>query len=58
MLFAIPSSAVNSGLDYYTKLLANSFRKRLTNYFMEKYLKQMFYYKVRFSDLIKLHLDM
>lgn len=49
MLFAIPSSAVNSGLDYFTKLLANSFRKRLTSFFMEKYLKNMFYYKVNLS---------
>jgi len=38
MLFAIPSSAVNSGMEYFTKLLALSFRERLTTYFHTKYL--------------------
>lgn len=33
MLFAIPSSAVNSGMDYFTKLLAVSFRERITRHF-------------------------
>ena len=33
MLFAIPSSTVNSGMDYFTKLLATAFRERLTGYF-------------------------
>ncbi len=33
MLFAIPSSTVNSGMDYFTKLLSTAFRERLTNYF-------------------------
>lgn len=45
-MFAIPSSAVNSGMDYFTKLLALSFRERLTQYFHNKYLQKMFYYKV------------
>jgi len=38
MLFAIPSSAVNSALEYFSKCLALSFRQRLTNYFHDKYL--------------------
>lgn len=46
MLFSIPSSAVNSGMDYFTKLLAVAFRERITNYFHEKYLQRMFYYKI------------
>lgn len=46
MLFSIPSSAVNSGLDYFTKLLSVSFRERITNYFHEAYLQNMFYYKI------------
>lgn len=33
MLFAIPSSSVNSGLEYYNKLLAVAFRERLTKHF-------------------------
>lgn len=46
MLFSIPSSAVNSGMDYFTKLLAVAFRERITYYFHEKYLQKMFYYKI------------
>mmetsp|Transcript_45257 Transcript_45257/g.33035 ORF Transcript_45257/g.33035 Transcript_45257/m.33035 type:complete len:93 (+) Transcript_45257:353-631(+) len=46
MLFAIPSSAVNSGLEYFSKMLALSFRHRLTAYFNDKYLQKMFYYKI------------
>ena len=46
MLFAVPSSAVNSAMDYFTKLLGLAFRERLTRYFHEKYLQKMFYYKV------------
>ncbi len=38
MLFAIPSSTVNSAMDYFSKLLAISFRERLTGYFHDKYL--------------------
>ena len=38
MLFAIPSSAVNSGIEYLSKLMALSFRSRLTNYLHDKYL--------------------
>ena len=43
MLFAVPSSAVNSAMDYFTKLLGLAFRERLTRYFHEKYLQKMFY---------------
>jgi ABC-type uncharacterized transport system fused permease/ATPase subunit len=46
MLFAIPSSAVNSGMEYFTKKLALAFRERLTTHFHDKYLQKMFYYKV------------
>lgn len=46
MLFAIPSSAVNSGMDYFTKLLSLAFRERMTRHFHTKYLNKMFYYKI------------
>lgn len=46
MLFAIPSSTVNSAMDYFQRLLAISFRERLTEYFHGKYLQNMFYYKM------------
>lgn len=46
MLFAIPSSTVNSAMEYYSKLLALAFRERLTKYFHGKYLQKMFYYKI------------
>ena len=45
-MFAVPSSAVNSGMDYFSKLLAVSFRERITEYFHNQYLKKMFYYKI------------
>jgi ABC-type uncharacterized transport system fused permease/ATPase subunit len=51
MLFAIPSSSVNSGMDYYSKLLALAVRERLTHYFHSKYLQKMFYYKVNTIEL-------
>lgn len=38
LLFAIPSSAVNSALDYFNKLLAISFRERITEKFHDDYL--------------------
>lgn len=46
MLFSIPSSAVNSGMDYFTKLLSVSFRERITHYFHNQYLQKMYYYKI------------
>lgn len=45
-LFALPSSTVNSAIDYYQKKLALAFRSRLTTYFHESYLKNMHYYKI------------
>lgn len=35
MLFSIPSSAVNSGMEYFNKLLSVAFRERITDYFHE-----------------------
>lgn len=54
MLFAIPSSAVNSGIDYLAKLLALAFRERLTRYFHNRYLQKMFYYKVIVFPLLNI----
>lgn len=45
-LFAVPSSTINSALDYLQKKLALSFRKRITNHFHDAYLKRMHYYKI------------
>ena len=45
-LFAVPSSTVNSGLDFYQKKLALAFRKRLTENFHTSYLEKMHYYKI------------
>lgn len=46
MLFSIPSSVVNSGMEYFSKLLSVAFRERITEYFHQSYLQQMFYYKI------------
>jgi ATP-binding cassette subfamily D (ALD) long-chain fatty acid import protein len=46
MLFSVPSSAVNSGMEYFTKLLSVAFRERITEYFHQAYLQKMFYYKI------------
>ena len=45
-LFAIPSSVVNSGMDYFSKLLSVAFRERITEHFHNQYLQKMFYYKI------------
>ena len=45
-LFALPSSTVNSAIDYFQKKMALAFRSRLTSHFHEKYLKNMHYYKI------------
>lgn len=45
-LFAIPSSTVNSALEYGQKMLALAFRERLTEHFHKDYLRNMHYYKI------------
>jgi len=45
-LFSVPSSGVNSALDYFNKLLAISFREKITEKFHDDYLQKMFYYKI------------
>ena len=45
-LFALPSSVVNSAIDYYNKKMALGFRRRLTNHFHDNYLRNMHYYKI------------
>jgi ATP-binding cassette, subfamily D (ALD), member 3 len=45
-LIAVPASFVNSFLDFLNKRLAISFKKRLTNYFHEIYLKDMICYQL------------
>lgn len=46
LLFAFPSCLVNSLMEYTTKLLGVSFRKRMTDYFHGRYLQQLYYYKI------------
>lgn len=45
-LFAFPSCLVNSLMEYVTKLLGISFRKRMTDYFHNRYLSNLYYYKI------------
>lgn len=45
-LFAVPSSIINSGIDYINKKIALMYRKRLTTHFHKEYLRNMHYYKI------------
>ena len=45
-MFAIPSSMINSGIEYIQKKLALLYRKRLTSHFHNEYLRNMHYYKI------------
>ena len=46
MLFSIPSSSVNSALDYLNKKIALCFRQRLMNHFHNRYVQNMIYYQI------------
>ncbi len=45
-LIAIPASFVNSFLDFLNKRLAINFKRRLTNYFHESYLRETTFYQL------------
>lgn len=45
-MFALPSSSVNSAIDYVGKLLSLSLRRKLTDHFHKQYLSNMHYYKI------------
>ena len=45
-LIAVPASFVNSFLDFLNKRLAINFKKRLTNYFHESYMRDMIGYQL------------
>ena len=49
-LIAVPASFVNSFLDFLNKRLAINFKKRLTNYFHETYMKDMIGYQLANLD--------
>jgi ATP-binding cassette subfamily D (ALD) protein 3 len=49
-MIAVPASFVNSYLDYLNKILGLSYRSKLTNYFHEKYVKNMIFYQVSNLD--------
>jgi ATP-binding cassette subfamily D (ALD) protein 3 len=44
--YAIPSTTINSLLDYLNNRLALSFRDRLTKYYLERYIKDKFFYQI------------
>mmetsp|Transcript_32840 Transcript_32840/g.23748 ORF Transcript_32840/g.23748 Transcript_32840/m.23748 type:complete len:80 (+) Transcript_32840:269-508(+) len=41
VLFAVPSSTINSSLDYFQKKLSLAFRRRLTHHFHDQYHKNL-----------------
>ncbi|MCB0370706.1 MAG: hypothetical protein KDD45_15105 [Bdellovibrionales bacterium] len=45
-MVAVPASFVNSFLDFINKRLALRFRRRLTDFFNQTYLKDMIYYQL------------
>ena len=45
-LLAVPSSTVNSALDYLNLKQALLFRRELVNYFNKKYLRNIIYYQM------------
>ena len=45
-MIAVPASFVNSFLDFLNKKLSLRFRRRLTDYFHQTYLKDMIYYQL------------
>lgn len=49
-LIAIPASFVNSYLEFLNKRLSIHFRSRLTNHFLDIYLKDMIYYQISNLD--------
>jgi len=49
-LCAFPGSFINSCMTFFNRSLAISFRARLTNYFMDKYLKDLVYYQMTNLD--------
>lgn len=49
-MLAVPSSFVNSYLDFINKSLSIRFRKRMTNYFHDQYLQDMIYYQLSNLD--------
>ncbi len=49
-LFSLPSSAVNSMLDYLNKKMGILFRRELNGYFNKKYLKNIVFYQISNMD--------
>lgn len=49
-LYSLPSAIVNSGMDYFNKLLGLFFRENLSKYFHQKYLTGMCYYQITNLD--------
>lgn len=49
-MFAVPSSTVNSMLDYLSKKLGLVFRKEMTKYFNNKFIDDLVFYKLNNID--------
>jgi len=49
-LYSLPSAAVNSGLDYFSKKLGLYFRENVTNHFQKFYLNGMCFYQITNLD--------
>lgn len=49
-MYSLPSSILNSGLDYLTKSLALNFRENLSRNMNEKYLKNLIFYQMTGID--------
>lgn len=56
-LYSLPSSVVNSGLEYLNKKLGLYFRENLTKHFYEKYLTNMCFYQVKLMIIQIKNLD-
>lgn len=46
LAYAIPSSIINSLLDYLSVMISLGFRERLTNHYHDRYIKDKFFYQI------------
>ena len=49
-MYSLPSSMLNSGLDYITKVLSIRFRENLAIHMNDKYLKGLIFYQITGID--------
>ena len=46
LAYAIPSSIINSLLDYFSVMIALGFREKLTKHYHERYIKDKYFYQI------------